>query len=168
MGICNEELPSIKPQGPFITWFTWSREILDLVYLNYHKAYDQIWQGGDVLWEASTHKVTQPFEYKITGRNVINLKHSTSTITMPMTMKSGSMVIYNEELPSTLWSRGLVILIFSYLICRFRTQTAKVSPTSCYPCLSSITLDSCLDSSYLLFQDFRIEDQDGEFTFFKR
>ena len=32
-------------------------------------------RGGDLLWEASTHKVTQLFEYMVTWAGVINLKH---------------------------------------------------------------------------------------------
>ena len=40
-----------------------AREILDLLYLYYHKAYDhQIWKTGDLLWETSTQKVIKTFE----------------------------------------------------------------------------------------------------------
>ena len=46
---------------------------LDLLYLNYNKSYGhQTWQGGDLLWEASTQKVTQAFEHVVTWGHEIN------------------------------------------------------------------------------------------------
>ena len=56
----------------------WSRglarscEMLNLLYLYYNNAYGhQTWQGGDLLREASTIKVTQPFEQMVTWDHVI-------------------------------------------------------------------------------------------------
>ena len=44
--------------------FTRSREILGLLSPHYNKTYgNQNWQGSDLLWEASTPKVTQPSEF---------------------------------------------------------------------------------------------------------
>ena len=41
--------------------------MLNLLYLYYNNAYGhQTWQGGDLLREASTIKVTQPFEHMVT------------------------------------------------------------------------------------------------------
>ena len=50
MGIYNEEVASIKCQGPLIPWIARSGEKLDALYLYYNKAYGhQTWQGGDFL-----------------------------------------------------------------------------------------------------------------------
>ena len=69
VGIYSEELPSVKSRGPFGR----SPEILDMLYFYYNKAYGhQTWQGGDLLLEASTHKVTQSFEHMVTLGLVIN------------------------------------------------------------------------------------------------
>ena len=46
----NEELLSIKSQGPLVTWYCEVSLKTRLFYLYYHKAYDhQTWQGGDLL-----------------------------------------------------------------------------------------------------------------------
>ena len=62
VGIQNEEIPSTKLQG-FLTTsrgLARSREILNLLSL---LAYGhKTWQDGDLLQEASTNKVTQPFK----------------------------------------------------------------------------------------------------------
>ena len=43
-----------------------TRKILDLLYLYYNKAYDhQTLQNDDLLWEAITHKITEPFEHVV-------------------------------------------------------------------------------------------------------
>ena len=47
MGIYNEELSSIKSHSPLMAGPARSREILDLLYFYYHKAYDH--QIGKVL-----------------------------------------------------------------------------------------------------------------------
>ena len=50
-----------------------SHKLLDLLYIYYNKAYSQqTWQGGDLLWETTTHIVIQPFEHVVTWDHVIN------------------------------------------------------------------------------------------------
>ena len=70
VGIYNEGIPhtTLWSRG-----FARSSEILDLLYLYCNMVYaHQTWQGGDLLWEASIHKITQPFEDVVTWshRNV--------------------------------------------------------------------------------------------------
>ena len=52
-----------------------------------------------------------------------------------MATKPGKVVAYNKELPSVKSHDPLITwssdFDFSYTICRFRTQTPKLSPTSC-------------------------------------
>ena len=61
--IYNEQFSSKSHKALWLRGFTRSREKLDLLYLYNHKAYGhQTWQGGDLLWEASFHKVTWPFD----------------------------------------------------------------------------------------------------------
>ena len=56
-----------------------------MLYFYYQKVYGhQTLEGGDLLLEASTHKVTQPFEHEIKRGHVINSKH-VSSAAMPMT-----------------------------------------------------------------------------------
>ena len=89
---------SINSHNPLITC---SREILHLLYLYCSKAYGhQIWQGGDLLWETSTYKVTQLFEHVVTWGYVVNL-NITSTTRMPMATKPCRFVTFSEEPPST-------------------------------------------------------------------
>ena len=70
---CNEELPSIKSQGPLKAkcCLPSSRDKLNILYLYYHKSYShQTWKGGDLLWRFPTHKVTQPFEIMWQVKNI--------------------------------------------------------------------------------------------------
>ena len=56
-----------------VTWPLDPAEKCDMLYLYYQKAYGhQTWQEGNLLWEASNHKVTQPFEHMVTQSHVIN------------------------------------------------------------------------------------------------
>ena len=85
--------------------------MLNLLYLNYNKACGhQTWHGGDLLWEASTIKVKQPFEYMVPWGHVIKSK---STTAMFMAIKPGRVVTFNEELLSinseTFWWRSCKI-----------------------------------------------------------
>ena len=73
MAIYNEEVASIKFQGPLTTWIARSGEKFDALYLYYNKIHGhQTWQGGDFLWEASCHKITPSFECMVTWGHVIN------------------------------------------------------------------------------------------------
>ena len=54
----------------------------------------QTWQGGDLLWEDTTHKTTQPFEHVATWGQEINYT------TIPMATTPGRVVAHNEELLS--------------------------------------------------------------------
>ena len=87
-----------------------SREILDLLYVYYHRAYcHQTWQVCDLQWKASTYKVAKPFE--LTWGHVINWKYFIFTIIIFKATKPSTVVTYNEELPSIklqdIWSRSL-------------------------------------------------------------
>ena len=86
-----------------------TRKKLGLLYLCYHKASDhQTWQGGDLLWESSTHKVTQPFEIVVKWVHVINKKYFSLT-TLPIFTASGGVVTYNEELPKIMSQDPLIM-----------------------------------------------------------
>ena len=40
------------------------RQPLKVLYLNYHNSPShQTWQGGDLSWGGSTHKITWPFDH---------------------------------------------------------------------------------------------------------
>ena len=106
VGIYHQELPSVKPRGPLITWsckLTWNiRSVTSLLP-------QDLWppnlQGGDLSWEASTYNFTQPFQYVViiitsSKGSVDNYIHYIFTTTMTLAIKLGRVVTYDEELPS--------------------------------------------------------------------
>ena len=52
-----------------------------------------MWQGGDLVWGASTHNITQPFKYVSFENTLQNQKHLISTTAMPEPTKISSVVI---------------------------------------------------------------------------
>ena len=59
--IYSKKVLSIKSQGLWSRGLVKQREKLDPLYLYYHNAFNhQTWQEGNLLWEASHHKVIQP------------------------------------------------------------------------------------------------------------
>ena len=52
---------------------TKSHKLLDLLHFYHNKAYcQQTLQGGDLLWETITHKVTHLFEHVVKQDHVIS------------------------------------------------------------------------------------------------
>ena len=70
---------------------------LKVSYLHYHNAYGhKTWQYCDLLWAASTHEDTWPYNNVATEDYLI--KKNISTFTMPMATKIGRMGTYLERL----------------------------------------------------------------------
>ena len=74
VGIYKEEPQSFQSQKHFDHVVLLGQfEVLDLLYLYYHKIYGhQTWQGSDLPWEAYNHKVKKRFEHVVTQGQVLN------------------------------------------------------------------------------------------------
>ena len=54
-------------------WSRGSRDKLSTLNHHYHTVYDnQTWQGGDLPWRASTHKIASPFNHVVLQDRVTN------------------------------------------------------------------------------------------------
>ena len=74
---------------------------LNTLYLFYYKDSGHwMGQGGDLLWEASTNKITQLFKHVVFWDHVTKQKRFICTTTMPEATKFSGVVTFVEGLPS--------------------------------------------------------------------
>ena len=130
-----------------------SRHKLKLLNLYYHNAYShKNCQGGDTPLKATSHKVIWSFNCVVLWGDMTNQIHYTSICRIPIGNKLGKVVTDHERLPilSHMISDGSCDMFTKKYISnftkfmasklgrvlisgrRFRTQTSKSPPTSCF------------------------------------
>lgn len=106
---CCQEPPTIKSHDhPIITWYreiTWQiKNALSATKKTYEH---QTRQGDDLSWEASTHKVTQPFDYVTNVRSCYKLRKNFFTFMATLLSKADTYRRkHHKPSPIALWSRG--------------------------------------------------------------
>ena len=91
----GEWLLPIKPRDHKISWsckITWQTK--KIIYPYGYRT----WQGGDIHWRTSIHKVTSPFGHVFLQGHV-KIRSVISSTTMPIVTKLGEKVAYYKGLP---------------------------------------------------------------------
>ena len=100
------QLRTMRSFHPSILSILWSRSLakphekLNMLFLHFTKTNNhQTWQNGDLLWAASSQKVTWPCHRVVLKSYITNQKHYISSATMLiMTTKFSRVVTYLEDL----------------------------------------------------------------------
>ena len=115
-------------------------------YLLYHNSYGyQPWQGGDLSWGASTHKITWSLDYLVFWGHAKN--HSIFITTVLVTSKIGRMVTHLVSYPKsylTLWSRSFARSLYKLKPFYLNYLSVKATKVYLVSCRKNSNIKICL------------------------